>query len=904
MLIHNYVSDSGTTKKPVSARWSSRSFRRQRALSKDGNAVGQAKITHFFNPATVSSIIDDHSAMRENLNQVLGNDKTASVKPILLKMFANAEKNNEKQSMKGHRHDEAVKKFASSLLCLMGKASYEMLQSNLGNALPSVSTLQRNISSMAKIKEGEFRFNELIDHLNNWNAPMGVHLALDDTRILKKVEYDPVTGRFVGFCLPLNDGIPVVDTFILQTFEQIEDTYNSTSIVTYAHCIVAKPVCPIAPSFVLFLLGTDSKYTHIEITKRLQIIKSELWKHGVKVYSNGADGAGPFLKAMMIESNLFKTAIQSNIPESWTFYLMPTLKSDSLSAQDLIHLLAKLRTRLIIPSNIISIGSEVACRGHLTEILKKFPKAKHGLTYRAIDDKDKQNYASIELLVKPSVQECLKELDASVKTQGTVVYLNFMRDIRDSVFDKSLSPLRRLYLIWKSAHFVRIWRCWLEINNLSQNDHFITNNAYLCLELNAHMILNLVYNVIIGVFPKDTLRIWMSGSQSCEQLFRILRSMTPTFSTIVNFSLKGILEKVHKLQFLSSSESDDTIVFPRVKRRLLQLKEESDATFSIPTIDQVTKEILKAKKDAMQICHSCGIQLESYDDLEIVKNVQNIIEEAVANDYESEEIRTSCNENVSTISDNSLSSNEVIMIQEDLSHIKLMKSSSSSFPVYEKITDATLQSKGKTKTYELLRKTSPKSRCLSRISPFVLYKETYIRKSTALYLLQENFKVSSDRLLRVRAEQPSHIFSGLDMQKCGPMDCVRAGELCVFRRVDCKDKYLLGRIIQFSYMQGSKRERQYSSDFVDLTKNTYKDVGVLANWFQGTRIAEEDLENVVSFKPMNEIFTPGYLSLEYYCATINDSSLNASLQNSFTLSQDVLKKVIPRWQTKLTFDIN
>ncbi len=73
--------------------------------------------------------------------------------------------------------------------------------------------------------------------------------------------------------------------------------------------LLQSPCCPIAPSFVLFLLGTDSKYTHVEITKRWQSIKRVLLKHGVTVYFNGADGAGPFLKAMIMESYLFKTAI-------------------------------------------------------------------------------------------------------------------------------------------------------------------------------------------------------------------------------------------------------------------------------------------------------------------------------------------------------------------------------------------------------------------------------------------------------------------------------------------------------------------------------------------------------------------------------------------------------------------
>ena len=748
-------------------------------MIKDGNAIGQAKITNYFDPVTFSDVIDNRKAIRENLNEICGNDRDGSVKPILLKLFENAQKNNEKQSTKGNRHDQTIKKFASSLFCLIGKSSYEMLQANLGSALPSISTLQRNISNTKKIKEGEFRFDELIDHLKNWNAPLGVHIHLDDTRILKRVEYDPATGRFVGFCLPIKDGFPVVDAFVLQTFEQIEEVYKSTTIVTYAHCVVAKPVSAVAPSFVLFLLGTDSKYTHVEIARRWKFVNNELQKRGVTVYTNGADGAGPFLKAMMTESDLFKTASQSNVPESWSFYLMPTLKSNALSAQDIIHLLAKLRTRLIIPSNIISIGTEVACRGHLTEVLKKFPKARHGLTHRAIDDKDKQNYTSIGLLVKPCVESCLKELDTTVKTYGTVVYLTFMRDIRDSFFDKSLSPLRRIYLIWKSVYFARIWRSWLAINNLAESDHFITNNAYLCLELNAHMILNLVYNVISSQYPQDTLRLWMTGSQSCEQLFRILRSMTPTFSTMVNFTMKGILDKVHKLQFLATSESDETIAFPRVQRRLMQLKEESAATFTVPTIDNITAEILKAKQDATKICNSCGIQLQSYTDLDLVQHVQDIIEDAVTNDHESEDNSNACSddERVNTIDENNVSPDDVVTIQEDLSQLRVVKSVTSTFPVYEKVTDevtgtSVLQEasneKPCKKTYSVQgvsKKSGAKSKEKPRPSPFVTYKGTYIRKTTALYLLQENFQVSSDRLLRVRSEQPSHIFSGLDLNK-------------------------------------------------------------------------------------------------------------------------------------------
>ena len=160
----------------------------------------------------------------------------------------------------------------------------------------------------------------------------------------------------------------------------------------------------------------------------------------------------------------------------------------------------------------------------------------------------------------------------------------------------------------------------------------------------------------------------------------------------------------------------------------------------------------------------------------------------------------------------------------------------------------------------------------------------------------------SYRLLRVRVDQPKQIFGSFDINKCGPMKCVQAGNLCVFSRVDCKEKCLIGRIVQFAYTKGSKKERQYSSDFVDLTKKSYKNIGVFANWFQGTCDPEEQENNTVTLTPLADVFTPGYLSLEHYLSSIDNSTTIVTPNYSFSLSTNVLKKVLPRWKSKLTFD--
>ena len=361
--------------------------------------------------------------------------------------------NSSKLSPQGYRHDDTVKQFAASLLCLTGSGGYGMLQANLGNALPHITTAQKVISQQRKIVEGEFYFDELLSHLKKWKAPLFVNLHLDDTRIINKVEYDPTSDRFVGFVLPLDNGLPVANTFQLNTFEEIETSFSSAVVGKYAHCMVIKPVDTSAPAFVLFTMCTDSKYDYQIISKRLMYVRRELRNIGITILSHGADGAGPFLKAMNLQSGLFDLNHGETVPKAWTFYWMPELFEESLSCQDTINLLAKLRTRLLTPSNLIVLGSETACRGHLQHVLKSFSKSDHGLSPQVLENKDKQNYDSIEKLLGNGVQVCLEKIKPELKTKGTIMYLWLMRNIRDAFFNKSISPLERIALMWKTLFF-------------------------------------------------------------------------------------------------------------------------------------------------------------------------------------------------------------------------------------------------------------------------------------------------------------------------------------------------------------------------------------------------------------------------------------------------------------------
>ena len=129
------------------------------------------------------------------------------------------------------------------------------------------------------------------------------------------------------------------------------------------------------------------------------------------------------------------------------------------------------------------------------------------------------------------------------------------------------------------------------------------------------------------------------------------------------------------------------------------------------------------------------------------------------------------------------------------------------------------------------------------------------------------------KLLRVRSAQPMHLFSANDIvmsSESGSQDIIYSGDLCVFLRID-STKHLLGRVVQFSYLEGSKRAREYSGLYVDITKKSITSIGVLANYYFG--VSEPSTDTWVAFKPLVGKYAIGYLPITHYRYTIDSSGL-------------------------------
>ena len=205
---------------------------------------------------------------------------------------------------------------------------------------------------------------------------------------------------------------------------------------------------------------------------------------------------------------------------------------------------------------------------HLRLVQATFGKDLHGMRGRDLDHKEKQNYDAVVHIISKSVEDLLAKVPDS---NGTIAYLSVIRSVVESFLNKELPLTARIEKAWYAVFFLRYWRAWLVSQpGYKLENNFVTRNAYICIEMNAHSLVTLARTMRdASTTGNECFPPWMLGSQSCEKLFRAARSMTPTFSTVVNFGMLGLFRRLHRMHIQSCLEAESTttgIHFPRVDK--------------------------------------------------------------------------------------------------------------------------------------------------------------------------------------------------------------------------------------------------------------------------------------------------------------------------------------------------
>ena len=516
-------------------------------------------------------LVDEIQQSNKRLAQVMNREPTDfPFSTILKQIIVNAER-NARVLPQGQRHSEVIKKISIALFIYAGPLAYEFLQKNLHQALPSLRTIQRHIhTNYETINEGEFRFDGLASHIIQHKTTNSVTIGEDATRVISRVEYDSQTDRCVGFVLPLSEnGLPLIDSFLAVSFDAIKNMFAKHATAKYAYVFMAQPLAKNTPAFCLACFGTDNKFSAAHVLMRWRYIMHECEKKKIVVVSFGGDGDSRLMKAMKSsvfssESELHQPSLfrPFSIPSQWRDWFWAQNLCSVAFVQDTVHIAVKLKSRLIRPSIVLPMGNYLAGVHHLKMLQATLGKDEHGLRERDIDHKDKQNFDAVSHIIK-----AMPLLDRLPDALGTKEYITLIYYIVDSYLDKALHPLARIEKIWYATFFVRYWRSWiLKHPKYTLQNNFITHNAYMCIEFNAHATITFLHSTKeCGVLYMP----WLLGSQSCEKIFRLARSMTSTFSTIINFGMLGLLRRLHRLQMQSELQAESCkygVIYPQLKR--------------------------------------------------------------------------------------------------------------------------------------------------------------------------------------------------------------------------------------------------------------------------------------------------------------------------------------------------
>ncbi|XP_043289665.1 uncharacterized protein [Venturia canescens] len=789
-------------------------------------------------------------------------DSSSSQSNFLLSLFRSANNKCSEAKKVGNRYNEAFKLFSTYLFTIGGRMLYETLYANL--PIPSLSTISRVIgNSGCDIKEGVCRAKELKEFLVGRNLPLIVWVSEDATRITGRIQYDTRSNQLVGFVLPLNQkGMPVCGTYPATSASKIVENFEKGTIASLAYVIIAQPLIENAPSFCLSIFGTDNKFYATDVLNRWKYIISCLKKEGITVFGISSDGDPRLLKAMRVQSQLGTNSTVDTGSFSMRFpYFHASCEPEVIFIQDTIHIGAKLRTRLLKPSIILPMGNFIITASHLKILMDTVSKDKHCLNQKDLSPKDKMNYASVEKISDPKIIDLLKHNVPG--SEATTVYLQIMHLFMSAFLKKDMKPLDRVYNCWFSIFVLRMWRAWLNtVPQYSVSDNFLSLNTYLCMEMNAHGLVNSIMKLkkitSSPQTPSEMFLPWQFSSQPCESFFRLLRSMSTTYSTIVNSTLLETIYRVKRIQLqddiASGNLHDESAQFnyPRAKVTGRSTLEQS----SLPEVNDIFEIIEQAKKDALTKVQSLGINMGT---------------------LECDTVSMRCNETGYEKKD---SEEEIEYIEESNIEVPSVENdvNGDREPQLELLQDLSILSNAQGSL--LLKNYEQYEIKLQPDSPFVVVKDNHnkelvVRKSSICWLLQKNSSnLSSDRLQRVReSELNTFVKRGQYKRddKCfiKKNDEIHIGDWCLFKKKKVgkgSPKCFMGLVLNFAYTDGTtKKSQEYSSHYARVKENT-KEIGVLCNWYEIVP-KSPDLVPV----PMD---VHGFISIKQYCSTISSPSMS------------------------------
>ncbi|CAF4104475.1 unnamed protein product [Rotaria sp. Silwood2] len=741
------------------------------------------------NPSLSFDFINKYPLLKKLIiwyQRVSNENEADENKDKFLNHFIDTITDNLTKSKNNFRYSNSIKNFALSLYILGGKLTYEFLRLNLPGSLPHLSLLNSLISSSdSRISEGEFRFDQLQKHFDSLNVQYAFG-SEDCTGIVKRIKYDSTTNTFTGFPSLLDRGVPIKSYYQTNSFDALKLWFNSIDKASLLNVHMIQPVqstdnSSIPSPYLLSAYGIDNTATANDILQRWWYIFNQSLQRNIRIIGFSTDADPKYLRAMRLMSGFLGAlpnfqvhqhpqAFQIKIRSHWSWFYLREQQL-LLFFQDPTHLVTKWRNRLLSATAELCLGNQSISINHLHDIIENdtYSKLDHGLTKSDINPKDRQNFSSC---LKLTSNDLFNILNATADTRGTLLYFQVLKMIIVAYIEKTTTIVERLRSAWCVVFFCRLWFTWIKFKtfNLTQtrknnkSRYFITQPAYLSVEINAHNLLYLILLVKQKQLPPQALNIPIFNSQACESIFRNTRALSGIYSTIVNFTVHDFLRRAQRLSLLNDIKckqlhngSVDKLVFPvHYKHRV---ERQSSFTHSQLEIDEI--DIERVITDAY---HHAVDMLEGLDILNLLekKHVLGLkpLSEYLFRQLNSNSQKHNYSSQISNIDDEVFESDDDNDEDgDDTTNDLSMNEDNDDSSINNDYTDEDEQNN----TQDLINTTKKDFsgvKVADKVEPHIehtyfkvkLNHDTkFLHKQTACWLLtEEKSKLSNDRLLRVQ----------------------------------------------------------------------------------------------------------------------------------------------------------
>ncbi|CAF1435863.1 unnamed protein product [Rotaria sordida] len=469
-------------------------------------------------------------------------------------------------------------------------------------------------------------------------------MSEDCSAIIPRVEYDSTFNIFNGLVIPVLNGVPTENSSQFNSFDDLKHAIETTPRSNLVNVHLVQPISTsdsyVPSATVLSAYGTDNKINSIDILKRWLYIYQQFYARNVRVLGYATDGDPKYLRAMRLASNFFvntqtldicndKLLFTVKIPSTWSNWYFLGQSQLFIFLQDGTHLCTKIRNRVLSKHVQLKMGLYKVSIKHLYDLIKNTNKMDHNLSKSDLNIHDKQNFISCQRISSDSVLNLLMINDQWKATYNYMLILNLLIM---TYTQSKISLLDRVFYAWIVVFYVRLWRIWLRITkkirkssvkiNKKSNEqsYFITSNALISLELNAHSLIYLYLLIEHDILPQSVAdNVHLFSSQHCENIFRDARSLSGIYSTRINFTIKQFLKRIDKLNALTElkqfelTNEYDKIIFP-VHHKVKRLIDDTGSKINEKNIyfhvDYVEEIIFKAYEVAQQMAENVGMNVD------------------------------------------------------------------------------------------------------------------------------------------------------------------------------------------------------------------------------------------------------------------------------------------------------